>query len=202
MKIFLTACLLLLGAATATAGESKWIPQGRDMAAPSPYRDFCRRYPAECRNIGSYHGPEVMSARKWKILRQTNRYYNNTVHLQTDQQTRGQHDYWSFPVSRTNQAGTTKYYGDCEDYVIAKRHELIQQGFDPANLSITMVKRRKRKVENHVVLTIRTTKGDFILDDVNGRIRLWHDAAEYLFLSMQSTANPMRWVLLVIPAKK
>ncbi len=53
--------------------------------------------------------------------------------------------------------------GDCEDYVLLKRRMLMQAGWPREALLITVV--RDKKGEGHAVLTVKTDKGDFILDN-------------------------------------
>jgi len=51
------------------------------------------------------------------------------------------------------------------------------------------------KNEGHAVLTVRSDRGDLVLDNTDNRIRLWHETG-YRFLMRQSFANPMQWMAL------
>lgn len=62
-------------------------------------------------------------------------------------------DVWSADVSS----------GDCDDYVMTKRRRLIQAGV-PATAMRVVVSRRSG--EGHVVLVLRTDKGEIILDNL------------------------------------
>ena len=53
--------------------------------------------------------------------------------MTSDAQAFGRQDYWRTSVEITNE-------GDCEDYVIAKRHEMIAAGYPAAALSIAIVR--------------------------------------------------------------
>jgi predicted transglutaminase-like cysteine proteinase len=44
-------------------------------------------------------------------------------------------------------------------------------------------------------LTVRTDRGDFILDNMRNKVMLWADT-EYTFLKRQSADDPTRWVKL------
>jgi len=81
--------------------------------------------------------------------------------------------------------------GDCEDYALLKRHELLKLGWSPSVLLITVVS--DEKGEGHAVLTARTTAGDFILDNRVDAVRVWNQAP-YRFLMRQSSLNPWVWV--------
>ena len=63
----------------------------------------------------------------------------------------------------------------------------------PSNLLITVV--RKRGGQGHAVLTVRTDKGDFILDNLTDAIRQW-DQTGYAFLKRQSSDHPGSWVTI------
>jgi len=56
---------------------------------------------------------------------------------------------------------------------------------------ITVV--RDRKGEGHAVLTVRTDKGEFILDNQNPEILAWFDTG-YRFVKRQSQSDPNQWV--------
>jgi predicted transglutaminase-like cysteine proteinase len=63
-------------------------------------------------------------------------------------------------------------YGDCEDYVV-----------------------RDKRGDGHAVLTVKTDKGEFILDNQNADILLWSDTG-YRFVKRQSQSDPNAWVAL------
>ena len=62
----------------------------------------------------------------------------------------------------------TDGYGDCEDYVLLKRKMLIDAGWPREALLITVV--RDRKGEGHAVLTVKTDKGELVLDNQNENV--------------------------------
>lgn len=49
--------------------------------------------------------------------------------------------------------------------------------------------------EGHAILTVRTDRGDFVLDNLNDEIKLWN-ATDYRFLKRQSSNHTGRWVSL------
>ena len=56
-------------------------------------------------------------------------------------------------------------YGDCEDYALLKRRMLIEAGWPREALLMTVV--RDKRGDGHAVLTVKTDKGEFILDNQN-----------------------------------
>ena len=91
---------------------------------------------------------------------------------------------WSLP---------TDGYGDCEDYVLLKRKMLIDAGWPREALLITVV--RDKKGEGHAVLTVKTDKGEFILDNQNENVVAWTETG-YRFVKRQSQSDPNVWVSL------
>ena len=94
---------------------------------------------------------------------------------------------WSYP-------DTGK--GDCEDYVLLKRRMLMQAGWPREALLITVV--RDKKGDGHAVLTVKTDKGDFILDNQEENVLLWSETG-YRFVKRQSQSDPNVWVALGDP---
>ena len=105
----------------------------------------------------------------------------------TDQDHYGVLEKWSYPDDG---------YGDCEDYVLLKQRMLISAGWPRQALLITVV--RDEKGEGHAVLTVRTDKGEFVLDNQNPDILLWSETA-YRYVKRQSQSNPNEWVSLGDP---
>ena len=57
---------------------------------------------------------------------------------------------------------------------------------------------RDTKGEGHAVLTVKTDKGDFVLDNQAEEILLWSETG-YRFVKRQSQSNPNVWVALGDP---
>ena len=77
-----------------------------------------------------------------------------------------------------------------EDYVLAKRKLLMEAGFPRQALLITVV--RDKKGEGHAVLTVRTDKGDFILDNKRNAVLPWRQTG-YTFIKREGTSGKA-WV--------
>ena len=123
----------------------------------------------------------------WKDLVRVNKRVNETIKPLTDLEHWGVVERWSYPDDG---------YGDCEDYVLLKRKLLMQAGWPRQALLITVV--RDKKGEGHAVLTVKTDKGDFILDNQAENIVLWSDTG-YRFVKRQSQSDPNVWVSLGEP---
>jgi predicted transglutaminase-like cysteine proteinase len=150
---------------------------------PHGFVRFCDANPDEC---APDHGPEARfdaSAERLKELDDINRTVNKDIAPATDLEVYGVNEYWTLPRTR----------GDCEDYALLKRHDLIEKGWPVSALLMTVV--RDEKGEGHAVLTARTVQGDFILDNKAEEVRLWNKTP-YQYVMRQSYLNPKVWVAL------
>jgi predicted transglutaminase-like cysteine proteinase len=155
--------------------------------APIGWVDFCAELPREC--LGGPTAPRdvVLSSTAWKDLVRINRWVNDTIKPMTDLEHWGVVEKWSYPDDG---------YGDCEDYVLLKRRLLMEAGWPREALLITVV--RDKKGDGHAVLTVKTDKGEFILDNQNEEIVLWFDTG-YRFVKRQSQSDPNSWISLGDP---
>jgi predicted transglutaminase-like cysteine proteinase len=96
----------------------------------------------------------------------------------------GKEEVWSYPTSG---------FGDCEDYVLEKRRRLMKAGMPAGDLLITVV--RQPNGDGHAVLTVRTSLGEFILDNLEPKVLAWTDT-EYTYLKRQSQTNSGVWVTI------
>lgn len=174
-----------LGANSASASEA-FMTTGGLTSQPIGHYEFCKRLPDEC-NIRSRNVmPEKMNHDFWQLIVNVNSDDNHKIKPLTDMEIYGVEEYWAYPDK----------VGDCEDYVLLKRRDLMQAGISPANLLITVV--RKPDGEGHAVLTVRTDKGDFILDNLIDGVKNWSET-EYTYLKRQATNNTGRWVSIEAP---
>lgn len=120
----------------------------------------------------------------WRRINQINRRVNRAIRRGADARLYGQADYWAAPTGRGAQ-------GDCEDYVLAKRRELIREGFPAEALSIAIVDTAKG--ERHAVLLIATDQGEFVLDNLSSWISRW-DKVDYHWLQRQAPGRVFDWV--------
>ena len=171
--------------ANASAGERViYAALGNTTRAPIGWVEFCSDNPAECRGSATTPRDIVMSQQAWKDLLAVNRWVNETIKPMTDMDHWGVVEKWSYP---------TDGYGDCEDYVLMKRKILIEAGWPREALLITVV--RDKKGDGHAVLTVKSDKGEFILDNQNEDVLPWTDTG-YRYVKRQSQSDPNLWVSL------
>ena len=80
--------------------------------------------------------------------------------------------------------------------MLLKRKMLMQAGWPREALLITVV--RDKNGDGHAVLTVKTDKGEYILDNQTDDIVLWSDTG-YRFVKRQSQSDPNVWVALGEP---
>ena len=96
-------------------------------------------------------------------------------------------DRWDYPSDG---------YGDCEDYVLLKRKMLMEEGFPRQALLVTVVK--DEQGDGHAVLTVKTSKGEFILDNMQDEVKSW-ERTPYRFVKRQSQHDQNVWVGIGTP---
>lgn len=154
---------------------------GAITTQPIGHYELCRRLSDECRQTTLSSRPVTLSQDLWARMVDVNDTFNAAVVPRTDMEMWGVPEYWSYPAAE----------GDCEDFVLAKRKALMQYGVPAGSLLITVV--RQPNGDGHAVLTVRTSMGDFILDNLEPQILRWTDT-EYQFLKRQSDRHSGVWV--------
>lgn len=86
--------------------------------------------------------------------------------------------------------------GDCNDFAVTKRHELLQSGLPARALRLSVV--TTASGVGHLVLVVATTKGDLVLDNLTETIRTWQQT-DYHWLKIQSTSDARFWYEIRTP---
>lgn len=176
------ACLTWAGCGNAFA--SAWMVVGGATSQPIGHYEFCKKNPDVCSIRSRDTGPERTTDAVWKTVVALNVRLNHAIQPMSDLQLYGQDEVWAYPA---------KGAGDCEDYVLEKQRELEAAGFPVTDLLITVV--RKRDGEGHAVLTWRTDRGDFVLDNLTDDVVAW-DETSYRYLKRQDSTDTGRWVAI------
>jgi len=164
-----------------------YIAVGAATRAPIGWVEFCIRYKGECETRPSAARDVVLSSKAWADMIKVNAWVNGNITPVTDLEHWGVVEQWDYPDDGK---------GDCEDYVLLKRRMLMQAGWPREALLITVV--RDKKDEGHAVLTVKTNRGEFILDNQETEILPWQKTG-YRFVKRQSQSDPNTWVTLGEP---
>lgn len=150
---------------------------------PIGHYEFCKSYRDECGpNRGNKNALHLKES-NWKEIVQINYQVNTAIIPMTDEEIYGVDERWAYPRS----------VGDCEDYALLKRKLLMEAGIPASDLLMTVV--LQPNGDGHAVLTVRTDRGDFVLDNMRDKILLWSET-EYRFIKRQSSENSGKWVKL------
>ncbi|WP_232846646.1 transglutaminase-like cysteine peptidase [Devosia beringensis] len=151
---------------------------------PVGHAVFCQSRPDECRSHDQVVPAISLNDALWQQLLSVNAQVNGAVVPVTDHDLYQTTEFWTYPNG----------YGDCEDYALAKRRDLINAGWPASTLLMAVVKQANG--EGHAVLMVRTDRGDLVLDNQIGSVDLWN-ATPYQFIKRQSQANAGQWVDMI-----
>lgn len=179
--VFVCSAVTLSTIAPASAGSAMEV--GGITSQPIGHYEFCKRLPRECAVRSANVKPVTLTDAAFKLISRVNLTVNRSVEPVSDLEAYGREEWWAFP----SEAGQR---GDCEDFALQKRRVLMQRGISASNLLMTVV--RKPDGEGHAVLTVRTDRGDYILDNLNDQVLAWEQTG-YRFLKRQSETHSGRW---------
>jgi len=184
IKVILAAIVAIGGLgptpANATQGTNEHMAVTGRTTQPIGHYEYCKVYPTDCAIRSTDTSPVQLTRDRWNDLVQVDQYVNRTVKPVTDMEYYHVEEFWTYP----------KHYGDCEDYVLQKRYMLMQRGWPATDLLITVV--RQPNGDGHAVLTVRTDRADYVLDNLRNRILPWNET-DYHYLKRQSESYSGAW---------
>ena len=157
-----------------------FVPMRGEAAPPSGALALCETHDWACAAGGS-----PLSQGQTDLAGRISRSVNRRVREISDQAQYGRSEHWALPTARG---------GDCEDFALLKKRELIARGLPANRLLIASVFDRRRN--SHAVLVLRTDRGDLVLDNLTDRIVGWRETG-YTFLRIQSPSDPRRWMAVL-----
>src|SRR3984885_10991926 len=158
--------------------QATHAPVGGEASIPYGWVDFCNRHSEEC-TLGKLKPMDVRLTRQtWKTLNELNNTGNNAIEPISNLDDGGTPiDHWDYPVDGK---------GDCKIYALFKRKLLIERGFPRQALLMTIV--FDLNGEGHAVLTVKTDRGDFVLDNLSTT------SARGALLAINSTSARLRTI--------
>lgn len=159
----------------------------KPAGAPFAHTRFCLKYPDECRprKLVFRGGPIELTAERRQELVRVNAEVNRLI-VPTRM---------NEPVAQ-EQWVIAPQYGDCNDFAVTKRHELIARGWPARALLLAEVVTTWG--EHHLVLVVRTRQGDLVADSLDKTIRNW-TKTPYEWVRVESPANPLFWSKIKAP---
>lgn len=158
---------------------------GAVTSVPYGWMDFCTRQPEECDQPALAPAHVDLTQRVWETLIRVNQTVNASIAPVSNLEHWGTRmDHWDYPNDGK---------GDCKIYALEKRRLLRAIGLPRQALLMTIV--RDRNDQGHAILTVRTSSGDFILDNLTDEIKPW-ETTGYRFVKRQSQEDPNVWVAI------
>jgi predicted transglutaminase-like cysteine proteinase len=181
--IFL-ACVFSAGSAGARSPQdskpSTSIVDASPTLAPFQHVRFCLRYPDDCKSNPTEDERIELTVETSDLLRRVNHSVNMSITPTLKNYGPELQDGWTIaPV-----------IGDCNDYAVTKRHELLESGLPAKALRLSVVKTSSGI--GHLVLVVVTTKGDVVMDNLSEAIRPWQ-STNYHWLKIQSANDARFW---------
>lgn len=191
-KRVLVAALLMLGSQVGFASaELPELPIIRgpvtriqfDVPTLAPFAHimFCQSHPEDCVKAKTVfrRKPLRLSLERWSDLTDVNDTINHAIRPQRNTLGRLGDSWMLHPIA-----------GDCNDFAVTKRHELLQRGWPGRSLLLSEVV--VPSGEHHLVLVVRTDRGDLVLDNLTNKIYPATERA-YEWVRIQTTDNPRAW---------
>jgi predicted transglutaminase-like cysteine proteinase len=180
----------VVGSAAPTAAgqlnfaHTAFAPISGTTSIPIGHSEFCKVHREECTAYDRVVDAVVLDESRWQQLVEVNNAANGSIVPITDADLYQVDELWTYPDG----------YGDCEDIALAKRRQLIEAGWEPSTLLMAVV--RERNGNGHAVLMVRTDRGDLVLDNQDGMVRVWTETP-YQYVKRQSQQNAGIWVDII-----
>lgn len=157
---------------------------------PIGHSRFCLQYPDDCK----VHGIDfrrrniALTPERWNELNTVNQDVNRDI-VATVTPGSGTFEEWLIAPPA----------GDCKDYAVTKRHQLLARGWPSRALLLSEV--IVPDGQHHLILVVRTKDGDLVLDNLNANIRpVTETLRQYEWVRVETPQNPMFWARVRMPA--
>ncbi len=193
ISLVILASALFAGSADArgrSPQDSNWLTPIVDAAptlAPFQHVRFCLRYPSDCKSHPAENERIDVDTETSELLKRVNHNVNMSIAPMVKSYGSNLGEGWTIAPDT----------GDCNDYAVTKRHELLESGLPAKALRLSVVKTASGI--GHLVLVVVTTKGDVVLDNLTEVIRPWQ-STDYHWLKIQSATDSKFWYEIKAPA--
>jgi predicted transglutaminase-like cysteine proteinase len=170
--------------ATELGAAKSLVDSALKVAVPTGYVSFCIRFADQCIVSPGAAKTVALTSENFLLIQNVNESVNRAIRPMDDYRHYGRGEYWTIP---------TDGLGDCEDYALTKRRDLVAAGLSPSALRVAIVLTWRK--ERHAVLTVTTDHGDYVLDNLTDQVTAW-DRTDYSWVERQDSSDPWRWVAL------
>ena len=165
-------------------GHAAFAPVAGPTSIPIGNSEFCKLHRDECGAFDRIVDAAALDEDRWELLVTVNNTMNRDIVPVTDEDLYQVDEFWTYPAG----------YGDCEDIALAKRRQLIDAGWEPSTLLMAVV--RESNGSGHAVLMVRADRGDLVLDNQDGMVRVWTETP-YHYIKRQSQQDAAVWVDII-----
>jgi predicted transglutaminase-like cysteine proteinase len=177
----IVATALVSGAAAASGRRpAAALIETSPSLAPFQHVRFCLRYPADCRSNPAEDERIQLTDDNSQLLDRVNHEVNAAIGPGSKSYGKNLREGWTIAPLR----------GDCNDYAVTKRHELLRSGLPAKALRLAVVVTKSEG--GHLVLLVATTKGNLVLDNLTDEIVPWQ-TTDYQWLKIQSARDAKAW---------
>ena len=155
-----------------------------DVRPPLGFVAFCQRFSDQCAARDVLPLQVLLTEDTLQEIEAVNVAINRAIRPEEDRAHYGVEEYWTIPIDG---------FGDCDDYVVVKRKALLNLGFPESTLRIAEV--FAPGFVRHVVLIVRTDKGNYVLDNLKDEVATW-DHVPYGWIKWQDAASTSGWASL------
>ena len=148
--------------------------------APFQHVRFCLRYPSDCKSNPAENDHIDLDAETSELLKHVNHSVNLSIIPTIKDYGTNLGDGWTIAPDM----------GDCNDYAVTKRHRLTADGWPARDVLLSEVVTVSG--EHHLVVVVRTSDGDLVLDNLTDRIMPWFHKS-YRWVRIQMPENPNYW---------
>ncbi len=126
----------------------------------------------------------TLTPQMWRTVKLINQKVNQGIAPRSDQDNYGVPDFWTMPLVTKDPSG------DCEDYVLEKRKQLLAAGLPETALSIAIV--TTPEGESHAVLLVATDRGEMVMDSMTPWVLPWTET-RYTWRERQIRGAALEW---------
>jgi predicted transglutaminase-like cysteine proteinase len=155
--------------------------------APIGHTLFCIQYKDDCEAQGTdFRRRNVaLTPERWNELTTINREVNRDIKPQRNE-----------GGLLTERWLISPKVGECHDYAVTKRHELLARGWSSRLLLLSEV--IAASGEHHLVLVVRMKDVDLVLDNLSANVRPV-TMTHYQWVRVESPSNPKYWSTVSLP---
>jgi predicted transglutaminase-like cysteine proteinase len=149
---------------------------------PMGHTFFCLHYADECQPTPAGPAKPSDAAAQWRDLQSIQARVNQAIVPQDDDSGPSDRNWLIWPRQ-----------GDCDDYAVTKRHELLQHGWPSSDVVLAEVS-LLGSGKHHLVVVVHGAETEWVLDSRKPDVMRFAELRDdYIWLRVQSADNPKFW---------